>query len=209
MLGTFDEVITNPHRLREIIGEPRGYSAQKGTDRIDDIFRRFIAATPFVAVATHGADGLLDISPKGDPAGFVEVLDEKTLVIPDRLGNQRLDTFVNLLANPAIALIFIIPGNIETLRVAGTARIVRDSALQKCLAVMGKEPVLCLVVNVEEAFMHCPKAMVRSKMWKPEEWPDRSNVPKMMESVKANAKAVESVEELQRREDIVTVTRLY
>ena len=106
---------------------------------------------------------MLDVSPKGDPAGFVKVLDHKTLVIPDRLGNQRLDSFMNLLSNPAVALIFIIPGNTETLRVAGTGRVVRDQELQKRLAVNGKEPVLCLVVNVHEAFMHCPKAMVRSK----------------------------------------------
>jgi PPOX class probable FMN-dependent enzyme len=205
----FDEVITSQLRLREIIGEPRGYSAQKSIDHIDGIFRRFIAATPFVVVATNGADGLLDVSPKGDPAGFVEVLDEKTLIIPDRLGNQRLDGLVNLLTNPSIALLFIIPGNTETLRVAGKARIVRDGRLQKRLAVNGKEPVLCLVVDVEEAFMHCAKAMVRSKIWKPGEWPDRSNVPTLMESVKANAKAIESVEALQEREDIVTVTRLY
>ncbi len=208
-MRSFDEVVTTQQRLREIIGDPRGYSAKKGTDRIDDLFRRFIAASPFVVVATSGADGLLDVSPKGDPAGFVAVLDEKTLVIPDRLGNQRLDGFRNLLANPTIALIFIIPGNTETLRVAGTARVVRDRALQQRLAVNGKEPVLCLVVNVEEAFMHCPKAMVRSRIWKPEEWPDRSDVPKMMELVKINANAVESVEELQKREDMVTVTRLY
>ncbi len=209
MQSTFDEVITTPQRLREIMGEPRGYSAQKGIDHIDSILKRFIEATPFVLVATHGADGLLDISPKGDPAGFVEVLDEKTLIVPDRLGNQRLDSFTNLLTSPAIALLFIIPGNAETLRVAGHARIVRDRALQKRLAVNGKEPNLCLVVDVDEAFMHCAKSMVRSKLWKPEEWPDRSGVPTMMESVKANAKAIETVEELQKGEDIVTVTRLY
>ena len=129
----FDEVITGHERLRELIGEPRGYSAAKSNDHIDGIFERFIAASPFVALATSGADGLLDVSPKGDPAGFVAVLDSKTLVIPDRLGNQRLDSFLNLLTNPADALLFIIPGNTETLRVAGTARIVRDVTLQKRL----------------------------------------------------------------------------
>jgi len=205
----FDEVITDVSRLREIIGWPRGYSAQKGADRIDAIFARFIAAAPYVIVTTVGADGLPDASPKGDPAGFVVILDEKTLVIPERPGNQRLDGFQNLLANPAVALLFIIPGNTETLRVAGRARIVRDPVLQQRLAVNGKEPLLCLVVDVEEAFMHCGKSSVRSGIWKPETWPDRSNVPSIAESVKANARATESLEELERREQAMTLARLY
>lgn len=209
MMTVFEEVVSDTPRLREIIGEPRGYSAQKGTNRIDEIFSRFIAAAPYVIVATVGTDGLPDASPKGDPAGFVLVLDEKTLVIPERPGNQRLDGFQNLIANPAVALLFIIPGNTETLRVAGRARIVRDPSLARRLAVNGKEPLLCLVIDVEEAFMHCGKSSVRSGIWKPETWPDRSNVPTVAESVKANARAAESLEELQRREDAVTIARLY
>ena len=209
MRANFDEEITSRQRLREIVGEPRGYSAFKVIDHIDELFRRFIQATPFVVVATRGADGLLDLSPKGDPAGFVEVFDDKTLIIPDRLGNQRVDGFENILANPSIALLFIIPGNSETLRVAGKARIVRDAALQKRLAVHGKEPGLCLVVDVEEAFMHCAKSMVRSRLWHPELWPDRSNVPSLMESIKKNAGAPESLDDLQRREAAVTLARLY
>jgi PPOX class probable FMN-dependent enzyme len=160
-------------------------------------------------VATVGADGLPDASPKGDPAGFVLVLDEKTLVIPERQGNQRLDGFQNLLANPVVALLFIIPGNTETLRVAGRARIVRDVALQRRFAVNGKEPLVCLVIDVEEAFMHCGKSSVRSGIWKPDSWPDRSNVPTVAESLKANARAVESLEELERREAATTIARLY
>lgn len=205
----FEEVVTDRVRLREIMGDPRGYSAQKGNDRIDAIFARFIGAAPYVIVATVGADGLPDASPKGDPAGFVLILDEKTLVIPERPGNQRLDGFQNLLANPAVALLFIIPGNTETLRVAGRGRIVRDPVLQQRLAVKGKEPLLCLVIDVEEAFMHCGKSSVRSGIWKPETWPDLSNVPTVAESVKANARAAESLEELQRREEAMTIARLY
>lgn len=205
----FEEVITDITRLREIIGQPRGYSSNKGTDRIDSIFARFISAAPYLVVATVGSDGLPDASPKGDPAGFVLVLDEKTLVIPERQGNQRLDGFQNLLLNPAIALLFIIPGNTETLRVAGRARIVRDPQLQHRFAVNGKDPTLCLVVDVEEAFMHCGKSSVRSGIWKPESWPDRSNVPTVAESVKAYARATESLEELERNEAAVTIARLY
>src|SRR4051812_43239049 len=99
MLPVFDEVVTTSERLREIVGEPRGYAGRKSIDHIDEIFSRFIAAAPFVTVATTGADGLLDVSPKGDPAGFVHILDERTLVLPDRLGNQRVDSFQNLLTN--------------------------------------------------------------------------------------------------------------
>lgn len=205
----FEEVVTDRVRLREIMGEPRGYSAQKGNDRIDAIFARFIGAAPYVIVTTVGADGLPDASPKGDPAGFVLILDERTLVIPERPGNQRLDGFQNLLANRAVALLFIIPGNTETLRVAGRGRIVRDPVLQQRLAVKGKEPLLCLVIDVEEAFMHCGKSSVRSGIWKPETWPDLSTVPTVAESVKANARAAESLEELQRREEAMTIARLY
>lgn len=208
MIG-FEELVSDRARLREIIGEPRGYAARKGTDRIDSIFARFIAASPYVVVATIGQDGLPDASPKGDPAGFVMVLDEKTLVIPERQGNQRLDGFENLLLNPAVSLLFLIPGNTETLRVAGRARIVRDPELQHRCAVNGKDPLLCLVVDVEEAFMHCGKSSVRSGIWKPEIWPDRSNVPTVAESVKANAHASESLDELERNEAAMTVTRLY
>jgi hypothetical protein len=151
MRSVFDEVVTTHERLREIVGEPRGYAGRKTIGHIDSIFRRFIAASPFVAVATTGPDGLLDVSPKGDPAGFVHVLDDRTLVLPDRPGNQRLDGFQNLLRNPAIALLFIIPGNKETLRVAGHAKIVLDTKLQDLLAVNGKKPLLCTVIDVREA----------------------------------------------------------
>jgi len=209
MQKAFEEVISTRSRLRDILGMPRGYAARKSTDRIDNVFSRFIAASPYVLVATRGGDGLLDISPKGDAAGFVEILNEKTLVIPDRPGNQRYDTFENLLNDPAIALFFIIPGNVDTLRVAGSAQIVRDAGLQKRFTVDGKMPRVCLVIRVEEAFMQCAKSMVRSKLWNSEFWPDLSNVPTIAESLKVHASAHESVEELQRNEDKMTATRLY
>jgi uncharacterized protein len=205
----FEEVISMRTRLREVLGEPRGYAAFKTTDHIDGILSRFIEASPYILVATRGVDRLLDISPKGDPAGFVKILDEKTLVVPERPGNQRYDTFENLLNEPAVCLFFIIPGNTETLRVAGTAQIVRDSGLQQQMAANGKLPAVCLVVNVEEAFMQCAKSIVRSRLWNPEFWPDRSNVPTIAETLKAYAKATESIDDLQKREEQVTITRLY
>src|ERR1700760_4798119 len=134
----FEEVITSHERLRELNKHPSHFVRYKAIDHIDDLCRRFIAASPFVVISSRGADGRLDLSPKGDPAGFVAVLDEKTLAIPDRLGNNRLDTFENLLVSPEIGLIFMIPGNGDTLRVSGKGQVVRDAALQQRLAVKGK-----------------------------------------------------------------------
>src|ERR1019366_1006920 len=161
MEARFEELIATRGRLRELNKLPNYRVSNKAIDHIDDICRRFIAASPFVMVASRGADGRLDVSPKGDPPGFVAVLDSKTLVIPDRLGNNRLDTFENLLVHPEVGLFFIIPGHGDTLRVSGKGQIVRDSALQNSLAVNGQAPNLALVVDVEEAFIHCPKCMVR------------------------------------------------
>jgi PPOX class probable FMN-dependent enzyme len=205
----FEEVIRTHERLRELFKTPSHMVSNKAIDRIDHICRRFIAASPFVMVATRGADGRLDLSPKGDPAGFVLVLDEKTLAIPDRLGNHRLDTFENLLVNPEVGLFFLIPGNGDTLRVSGKCQIVRDSDLQSRMAVNGKVPLVALVVSVEEAFMHCPKCVVRSKLWKPEDWPDRTDAPTLAEAMVAHAALSESVQEMQDIIDEDGAKRMY
>lgn len=204
----FEEVITTRQRLRDLSRQPSQRASSKVIDHVDDICRRFIAASPFVIVASRGADGRLELSPKGDPAGFVAVLDDRTLAIPDRPGNHRLDTFENLLTHPEVALFFMIPGNGDTLRISGTGRIVRDSALQARLSVNGKEPNLVLIVTVEEAFMHCPKCMIRSKLWNPDHWPDRSSVPSLAEAIVAHAKTTETVKDVQAIIDDGTA-RLY
>ena len=209
MEGRFEEIITTRERLREVKGPPASSAAVKDIDRIDDICRRFIAASPFIVVATRGEDGRLSVSPKGDPAGFVTVLDEKTLAIPDRLGNGRLDTFENLLTNPEIGVFFLIPGNGDTLRVSGKGYIVRDAELQNKFVVNGKVPELVLVISVENAFMHCPKCVIRSKLWKPEQWPDRSNVPTLAEALVAHAALGDTVPEMQAYVDRDAATRLY
>jgi PPOX class probable FMN-dependent enzyme len=193
----FEEVISTCQRLRELSGQPSHRARNKIVDHIDDICRRFIAVCPFVMVASRRADGRMDLSPKGDPPGFVAVLDEKTLAIPDRLGNHRLDTFENLIDNPDVGLFFMIPGNGDTLRVSGKGKIVRDRALQVQLAINGKSPNLVLVVTVEEAFMHCPKCMVRSRLWSPEHWPDCASVPSLAEAIVAHAKPAETIAEVQ------------
>ena len=209
MESRFDEVIDTRDRLREIFSGPGEIARDKDIDHIDDICRRFIAASPFVAIASRGPDGRMDVSPKGDPAGFVAVLDEKTLAIPDRLGNNRLDTLENVLADPQIALIFVIPGHNDTLRVNGKARIVRDAALQERLAVNGKKPAVVLVVTVEEAFMHCSKCMIRSRMWRPEQWPDRSNVASLAEAMMAHAAPASTTPEVETLIEHDSRERLY
>ena len=188
----FEEVIATRERLRKLSRRPSDRATNKIVDHIDAICRRFIAASPFVIVASRGADGRVDLSPKGDPSGFVEILDEKTLAIPDRPGNHRLDTFENLLAHPEIGLLFLIPGHGDTLRVSGKGKVVRDTRLNAQLAVEGKAPDLVLVVTVEEAFMHCSKCVARSRLWRPEQWPDRSNVPTLAEAIMAHAKPDEA-----------------
>ena len=206
---SFKDQIRSREQLRAIIKEPSPKVSHKTIDHIDAICRRFIAASPFLIVATSRVDGSMDVSPRGDPPGFVQVLDEKTLVIPDRLGNNRVDTLENLLANRAIGLIFLIPGNGDTLRVSGKAKIVRDTLLRERLAYRGKIPNLALVVTVDEAFMHCAKAIVRSSLWRPEGWPDLSDVPTLAEAMVAHGKLKTSIPEMQAIIDDDGATRLY
>ncbi|GEO43154.1 phosphohydrolase [Skermanella aerolata] len=193
----FEEVITTRQRLQELSGQPSQRASNKIIDHVDDICSRFIAASPFLLVASRGPDGRLDVSPKGDPPGFVAVLDEKTLAIPDRPGNHRFDTFANVTECADVALIFMVPGHGDTLRVAGKGRVIRDTALQARLAVAGKSPSFVLLVAVEEAFMHCSKCMTRSKIWDAEGWPDRSKVPSLAEAIVAHAKPPETIAEVQ------------
>lgn len=205
MEPVFEEVIRERHRLRELNKQPSDRARAKVIDHIDDVCRRFIAASPFVLVASRGGDGRMDISPKGDAPGFVAAIDEKTLAIPDRPGNHRLDTFENLLEHPEVGLLFLIPGHGDTLRVSGEGWIVRDRALQDRFAVNGRAPGLVLVVTVEEAFMHCSKASIRSRIWSPDDWPDRSLVPSLAEAIIAHAKPAEPLRDVQAAIEAATL----
>jgi len=209
MQDQFEEVVTTRDHLRALYRMPSHRVSNKAIDHIDEICARFIAACPFVIVATRGADDCLDLSPKGDPAGFVAVLDDKTLAIPDRLGNNRLDTFENLLVYPDVGLLFLIPGNGDTLRVSGRGRLVRDHPLQARMVVNGKMPNAALIVTVQEAFMHCPKCVIRSHLWQPEFWPDRADVPTLAQAMVAHGALSESVPEMQAIIDNDGATRLY
>lgn len=193
----FDEVITTEADLRAIIGSPSTLVQNKVNTRLDSFQRDFIARSPFVLIASANAGGGMDVSPKGDPPGFVLALDDQTLVIPDRPGNRRADTFTNVLQNPNIALIFLIPGNQETLRVNGKARVVRDAALSQRLSVQGKAPSLLLAVHIEEAFFHCAKCVVRSRLWDEAAWPAKDDLPSLAEALIAQQGLPVSVEALQ------------
>ena len=205
----FAEVVRSERELRGVIGEPMPRSVKKEIAHLDENCRAFIARSPFVLVASCDAQGRLDVSPKGDPAGFVQVLDERTLAIPDRPGNQRADTFANVLQNPRVGLLFLIPGMQETLRVNGGALIVRDVAVRERMAVRGKVPALALVVTVEEAFIHCTKCMLRSHLWDREFWPDLRGVPSQARFLVEHAKTGETVEQVQASLDETRKTRLY
>jgi len=205
----FSDVITSVAALEAVLGRPNERVAHKTIDTLDIHCRRFIARCPFVLVASFDARGAIDVSPKGDPPGFVQVLDDKTLAIPERPGNRRADTFRNLLQNPRVGLLFLIPGKRETLRVGGTAQIVRDTGLRESMAVGGRVPDLALAVSVQEAFFHCSKCMIRSHLWEPEAWPALDGLPSLAEAARSHARLPNSVEELQGLVDIDEQTRLY
>jgi uncharacterized protein len=178
-------VIASEADLRGLIGEPNELVQAKIADRLNELSRRWIERSPFVCVATCSPDGGLDVSPRGDPAGFVRVLDERTLLIPERPGNKLADTLTNLLADPRIALLFLVPGIGDTFRVNGRARLVDDAALLEPCAIEGKVPKLGILVEVEEAYTQCPKALLRSELWNPEKHADPSELPKASEILKA------------------------
>jgi PPOX class probable FMN-dependent enzyme len=175
----FKHVVTSEAELRDLLGSPSERAVKKDVAVLDEHCRAFLARSPFMLLATSSGAGRCDVSPKGDAPGFVRVLDERHLVVPDRPGNKRLDGMRNLLQNPHVGMIFLVPGREETLRVNGRAWIVRDAELLASLAARGREPLLAIGVEVEECFFHCPKAFRRSQLWEPEAWPDRSVLPSM------------------------------
>ena len=167
-----DQTIQTREALRDIYPEPAGVPVEKQMASLEKHSRRFIELSPFLVLATAG-----DASPKGDPPGFVNVIDDKTILIPDRLGNNRLDSMQNILDDPAVGVLFFLPGLNETLRINGRAEITSDPALLEPLAVNGKAPGTGIVIHIDEVFMHCAKALVRSKLWDPERHIDRADFP--------------------------------
>jgi len=193
----FAEVVTTEARLREIIGRPSQAVLEKTKSELDEFTRGFIARSPFLLIGSVNTQGKMDVSPKGDPAGFVRALDDQTLLIPDRPGNRRADTITNILQNPQIGLLFLVPGNRETLRINGKAMIVRDPDLQAQMAQQGKAPHLLIAVTVEEVFFHCAKCVVRSDLWNAERWPDLESLPSVAEAFIKHMNLNMTVEEVQ------------
>ncbi len=169
--------ISNLSELRETYRPPAARAHQKVLDRIDEHSRRFIELSPLCVISSIGADGRADTSPRGDPPGFVTVLDDQTLLIPDRPGNRQVDTLQNVLFNPNVGLLFLVPGMNETLRVSGAAEIVTDVDLLASQSIKDRPPLSGLQVAVEEAFLHCGRSLIRSRLWDPAAQIDRSAYP--------------------------------
>jgi PPOX class probable FMN-dependent enzyme len=173
----FRDVLDGPDELRAVYRAPSETSLRKEIDRLDEHCRAFIAHAPLAVLSTAGADGRCDVSPKGGPPGFVAVLDDHHLAVPDLTGNNRLDSLSNVVENPFVALLFLVPGLDETLRVNGRGVVTRDEEVLDACAVMDRRPKAALAVEVETAYLHCAKALKRSEVWHPERWPDRSGLP--------------------------------
>lgn len=191
------EEIRTEAELTARVGTPIERTAKKVRRVLHALDRQWLAASPFCLIATSGADGSCDVSPKGDPPGFALVLDERTIVVPDRPGNRRVDGFRNVLANPHVGLLFLVPGRGDTLRINGRARLIGDAPFFDRLVVEKHRPTLAMLVEVEEVFFHCSKSFLRSALWKPESWkpeavPPRAQISKTLEWTDATAQEVEA-----------------
>ncbi|MET7423196.1 pyridoxamine 5'-phosphate oxidase family protein [Dactylosporangium sp. NPDC005555] len=188
--------ITSIAELEALVGPPMPRAVTKERAALVRTDRDWLALSPFVLVATADAEGNCDVSPKGDPPGFTHVIDDRTIAIPERPGNRRVDGFRNILANPHVGLIFLIPGRRETLRVNGRARLLTDAPWFSTMVVEGHRPLLALVVDIDTIFLHCQKSLMRSQLWKPSTWtPDA--LPSHARLVKTVHGATESVEDLE------------
>ncbi len=177
MTSEGESAIGGEDELRSHFGEISPLAVHKVVSRLDTFCRDFIGLSPFLVLASSDREGRADASPRGDAPGFVQVLDDRTLLIPDRRGNNRVDSFGNILTAPDVGLIFMVPGINETLRVNGTGRITRDATLLAPLVAQGKVPTIGLLVEVEEVFFHCGKALMRSKLWDPATRVERATFP--------------------------------
>ncbi len=188
--------VTSEEQLRELVGTPLPRVANKSRSTLHPLDRDWLRAAPFCLIATSAADGSCDVSPKGDPAGFTLVLDDSTIAIPERPGNRRADGFRNILSNPHVGLLYVLPGRSDTLRINGRARVVADAPWFDQMVVKGHRPRLALLVEIDEIFHHCSKAFLRSALWKPETW-DTGAVASRALIAKALERPEETIEELE------------
>lgn len=207
----FAGAIASEARLRELYEQPPARAVHKQLDRLDEMVRRLIAVAPLVLVASHGVDGRCDVTPRGGPPGFVTVLDDDHVAIPDATGNNRIDTLRNVVATGHAALLFLIPGRGQTLRVNGAACVTDAPALLDRLTPVGKPPKSAIVVRADEVFAHCPKAFVRSRLWDPASWPGAEDQPTQAEVSHAHLRRADptlTVAEVERQQAESLRTRL-
>ena len=193
--------ITDQPSLRRLFAPTHDLAAVKCLDALDQHAQAFIRRAPFVCLGTQNTDGKADVSPRGDPVGFVGILDDRTLAIPDRPGNNRLDSLANIVANPNVGLLFIIPGFDDTLRVSGQASLVNDPEILQSISVNDRIPTLAIVVKVSEVFMHCAKAFRRSHLWDPEHFQNRSEMPSLLKIILDQTTGAPSDSDEMRRID--------
>ncbi len=206
----FTDVVTSVTTLRAILGEPSELSMRKQLTGLDQHCRAFIALSPFLLIATVDATGACDVSPRGDAPGFALVLDDHTLALPERSGNRRADTLLNIVQTSGIGLLFMIPGVEETLRVNGRAQIVRDAAILDRTVAHGKRPLVVIGVTVEECYLQCAKALKRSRLWQSEHWPDRAALPTLAQMLLDQARLPGlGIEDLTRSIEESYTQRLY
>lgn len=202
--------VTTAAEVKAILGADFPSQVQKILDHIDPHCRAWIERSPFVVISSVNAAGEMDVSPKGDPPGFVKVLDAHTLAIPDRIGNHRGDTFMNVLENPNVGLMFVVPKRREVVRVSGTAQVVKDPELLDTMAAAnGKAPDLALLVRVREAFFHCGKSMIRSGLWEPERWGPIDGLPSYGQALKDHARLPHALPDIERNLASNETDRLY
>jgi uncharacterized protein len=200
--------ITSEAELRELYGLPTRQAADKERPSLHEHDRQWLARSPFCLIATAGADGSCDVSPKGDPPGFALVLDDRTIAIPDRPGNRRVDGWRNVLANPHVGLVFLVPGRGDTLRINGRARLVREAPWFDRMVVKGHRPAVALLVDIDTIFFHCSKAFLRSALWKPETW-DPEALPSRARLAKSLERPDDSLADLERYYGVQYADRLY
>ena len=184
MMGVMSREVSTVDELRAIVGHPASSAANKVKSRLSEAQRDWLSHSPLGFVATTDAEGRVDVSPKGDPPGFVHVIDDATIAIPERPGNKRIDGYLNVLQRPRVGTLFLIPGRGDTLRINGSARIIADAPYFDAMTVGGKRPILALEIDVDEVFFHCPKAFLRSDAWQPQTW-DPDAVPSVARLAKA------------------------
>ncbi|MDG1207299.1 MAG: pyridoxamine 5'-phosphate oxidase family protein, partial [Pseudomonadales bacterium] len=190
-------VVSTTEEIREVLGEVLYSQDTKCINHIDQHCRTWIEHSTFVVISSINQEGHLDVAPKGDPAGSWQILDEHTLAIPDRLGNNRADTFFNILDNPRVGLMFVVANRREVVRVSGSALIVKDPELLASMAIKGKVPDLAIVVSVEEAMFHCGKSMIRSNLWNPDKWASVEGLPTYGQALVDHGKLSISAEDMQ------------